>query len=147
MSRGQEGSEASKGELGPLSGTTYRVYKYMFRFGKPVRVHDIQRALKLSSPSVAQYHVEKLLRFNLVREDRDGYVVDRVVFDNIVRVRRVAVPVQIAYVGFFAVVLFSLLTIFRPQTITSTYFVSVVGLMVAIGIFIRDALMTLRRIG
>ncbi len=132
--------------MGPLSGTTYRVYKYMFRVGRPVGVHDIQRALKLSSPSVAEYHVQKLLRFNLIREEREGYVVDRVVFENVIRIRRRAVPVQIAYVGFFAVLLASLLTIFRPQTITSTYFVSIVGLVVAMAIFIREAVMTLRRI-
>jgi predicted DNA-binding transcriptional regulator len=132
--------------LGPLSGTTYRVYKYMFSVGRPVGVHDIQRALKLSSPSVAEYHVQKLLRFNLIREEREGYVVDTVVFENIIRIRRRAVPVQIAYVGFFAVLLASLLTIFRPQTITSTYFVSIVGIIVAMAIFIREAVMTLRRI-
>ena len=35
-----------------LKGTTLRVYRCLYRAGTPMGIHDVQRALKLSSPSV-----------------------------------------------------------------------------------------------
>ena len=104
-----------------LKGTTLRVYRFIFREGKPVRIYEIQRALKLSSPSLAQYHVSKLLRVGLVKESENGYTVDRVVFGNLVRVRRMVVPFQITYAIFFAAALVVMLTVLRPPTLTSLY--------------------------
>jgi len=131
----------------PLSGTTYRVYKFVFKAPKPVGVYDIQRGLNLSSPSVAQYHTKKLLRLGLIREEQDGFVVDKNVFENVVRIRRMAIPVQVAYVGFFAIILGALLTFLRPQIVTSTYFVALVSSLVAFLIFVQQAVRTLRRVG
>ena len=85
-----------------LKGTTYRVYRYMYRAGKPVRVNDVQRDLKLSSPSVAQYHLKKLLRLGLVKEVPEGYAIDKVIYENMVRIGRVTIPFQAAYIAFFA---------------------------------------------
>jgi len=130
----------------PLSGTTYRVYKFIFKAAKPVGVYDIQRGLDLSSPSVAQYHTKKLLQMGLIREEPEGYVVDKNLFENVVRIRRMAIPVQVAYVGFFAILLDALLTLLRPQIITSTYFVALVSSLVALLIFVQQTIHTLRRV-
>jgi predicted DNA-binding transcriptional regulator len=74
-----------------LKGTTFRVYKLLYTEGRPLGIHDIQKALGLSSPSVSQYHVKKLVSAGLVREQESekgtGYIVDKVVFENIIRIR------------------------------------------------------------
>jgi DNA-binding transcriptional ArsR family regulator len=140
-----EGGDAAGPE--PLTGTTYRVYRYMFKAGGPVGIYDIQRGLKLSSPSVAQYHVKKLLQMGLVKEEGQGYVVDKVVFDNVIRIRRVAIPVQVGYIAFFAVLLGALLTLLRPSVVSSVYFVAVISSVTALIIFVQQAVRTLRRVG
>ena len=130
----------------PLTGTTYRVYRYLFKAGVPIGVYDIQRALNLSSPSVAQYHVKKLLQMGLIKEESQGYVLDKIVFDNIIRIRRIAIPTQVGYVAFFAVILGALLTL-RPSVLSSVYFIAIISSATALLIFVQQAIRTLRRIG
>ncbi len=55
-----------------LSGTTWDVYLYILTSKDPVGVRDVWRTLEFSSPSLAQYHVNKLLALNLLRQTTDG---------------------------------------------------------------------------
>ena len=105
-----------------VSGTTLRVYRYMYRAGTAVGIRDVQRALSLSSPSVAEYHIKKLVRAGLVQEREGGYAVDRVIFENVIRIRKTIIPLQTAYAAFFLSTLAILLTVFRPASVTSLYF-------------------------
>jgi hypothetical protein len=75
-----------------LKGTTYKIYLHLVKIGKPEGISEVQKSLGLSSPSVAQYHIGKLLKMGLVREEQQGYVVDRLVLENIIRIRRRAIP-------------------------------------------------------
>ena len=50
-------TRANKDEL---EGTTLNAYLYVIRKGKPVGPRDVMKALKLSSPSVAYRHLQKL---------------------------------------------------------------------------------------
>jgi hypothetical protein len=117
-----------------LKGTTLRVYRYMYRAGVPMGIHDVQRGLGLSSPSVAEYHIKKLLRAGLVQEKEGAYAVDRVVFENLIRIRRTVIPFQTAYVAFFLTTLLVLVVFLRPAVVTSLYFfaltVNVGGLVI-----------------
>jgi hypothetical protein len=123
-----------------LQGTTLRVYRFLFKQGKPVRIHDIQKVLNLSSPSVAQYHVAKLLRAELIRETEEGYVVDRVVLGNLVRVRRMVLPYQITYTVFFAVALVVLILVLRPAgPPTSAYVFSVIVIFIGFAISLFES--------
>ena len=72
-----------------LRGTTLRIYRFMYREGRPLGLHEIQRALGLSSASIPQYHINKLIKAGLVKEDEggSGYYVDRLVFENMIRIR------------------------------------------------------------
>src|SRR5712691_10426798 len=98
--------EAPGGKYDPyLKGTTYRIYRHLLRQRRQVGISDIQKALRFSSPSVAEYHIGKLLNMGLVREEQGGYIIDKVVFENVIRIRRVSIPVQTAYVLFFVVTL------------------------------------------
>ncbi len=129
-----------------LKGTTYRVYRYMYRAGKPVRVNDVQRDLKLSSPSVAQYHLKKLLRLGLVKEVPEGYAIDKVIYENMVRIGRVTIPFQAAYVAFFAACVLVLATFLRPGILTSTYVFSLGAIVVALAVTVYETWKTLTRL-
>jgi DNA-binding transcriptional ArsR family regulator len=55
-----------------IRGTTLRVYWYLFRNTKPVGVRETQRALSMSSPSTALYHLEKLRELGVTDKDEMG---------------------------------------------------------------------------
>ncbi len=64
--------EADTSKGGRVEGTTLRVYRFIFRQGHPVGVHDVQRAMGFASASTAHYHVQKLLTMGLVKSDANG---------------------------------------------------------------------------
>ena len=123
-----------------------KVYRFVYKAGRPVRVNDIQRGLGLSSPSVAEYHVKKLLGFGLLREETEGYVVDRVIWSNIIRFRRMSIPVQAAYTAFFTAALIVILTLFRPPSISAAYFFTLLVVSVGILISVYEAFKTLKNV-
>jgi len=127
-----------------LKGTTLRVYRFIFKEGKPVRIHDIQRALNLSSPSLAQYHVGKLLQAGLVKESESGYTVDRVLFGNLMRVKRMVLPLQITYAVLFASALTVMLTVLRPPMLTSLYVFALVVIWIALAASLYESLKAIR---
>jgi len=126
-----------------LKGTTLRVYRYMYRSGTPLGIHDVQRGLELSSPSVAEYHIRKLAAAGLIQEREGGYTVDRVMFENMIRIRRTVIPFQTTYATFFAATLVILLVILRPATITSVYVFAVAINVAALLVSIYEAVRTL----
>ncbi len=139
-----ETSEDNYGDS--LRGTTMNVYRYMYKAGTVVRINDIQRGLGLSSPSVAHYHVQKLLQFGLIREEQEGYVIDKVIFSNVVRFRKISIPYQAAYLAFFVASLVVMLTVLRPSSVTATYFFALLVIAVAAVIAVYEAIKTLRRL-
>ena len=139
-------SSNDEGVTAQLKGTTYHVYRFMLKQRQPVGISDIQRGIGLSSPSVAQYHVRKLLQMGLIREEQGGYLVDKVVFENVIRIRRVSIPIQAAYVSFFGALLFFLLVFLRPVTIDSVYYFAVVVNVSALGISVFEMAKTLKRL-
>ena len=63
-----------------LRGTTLRVYWYMLSQDESVGVREVQRAVGMSSPSVASHHLSKLVSWELVEQLPDNsYEVSRVV--------------------------------------------------------------------
>jgi hypothetical protein len=168
-------NEKKRSEAGgvELTGTTLRVYRYLYRMGKPCGIREIQRGLGLSSSSVALYHVRKLLDAGLIREERErpspvdgdprsngpdengsqgdpakgssGYVVDRVIYENMIRIRRSLIPVQVAYSMFFATALVVLLLILRPSAVSGAYVFALFVIAAACGIFGYQAFKSLSR--
>jgi hypothetical protein len=55
-----------------IHGTTLRVYWYLFKSPRPVGVRETQRALSMSSPSIALYHLEKLRELEVANKDESG---------------------------------------------------------------------------
>ena len=53
-------------------GTTLNVYSYVVKQGKPVGPREVMRGTKLSSPSVAYWHLQKLENAGLVEKNGTG---------------------------------------------------------------------------
>lgn len=122
-----------------LKGTTLSVFRFIFREGKPVGPREIQRGLELSSVSIATYHLTKLLEAGLIRETPEGYVVDKRMFENVIRIRRLLIPVQISYVAFLATAIVMLLTILRPPVTYPSYYFSIAILLILSAVSLLEA--------
>jgi len=59
-----------------IYGKTWDVYLCILTSNGPVGVREIWRGLKLSSPSLAQYHVNKLLELKLIEPVEGKYRVN-----------------------------------------------------------------------
>jgi predicted DNA-binding transcriptional regulator len=130
---------------GNLNGTTLRVYRYLFRQGgKSVGIHEVQSALGLSSPSVAHYHIRKLVEEGLVKEGSNGYLVEAILFENMIRVKKSLLPIQLPYLVLFLLSLLALLVFFDQQTISGVYPVSIASNIVAVSIFAWETIHAFR---
>jgi hypothetical protein len=87
-----------------LTGTTLRVYKLLVTTGRPIGPREIQRALKLSSHTIASFHLEKLMRHGLaVRNELTGaYSVNRLYLKHYVLMRRHLIPRYFFYAFLFS---------------------------------------------
>jgi hypothetical protein len=89
-----------------LKGNTLRVYVYALK-KRRVGVREVQRALLMSNPSLAQYHLNKLKDLGLVSENNGEYeVVGEVKVDvmrDFLRVGTLIVPRFIFYAVVFTV--------------------------------------------
>ena len=122
-----------------LEGTTRRVFRFVYRHQGPVGVHDVQRGLGLSSPSVAHYHISKLLKAGLLKEEGDGYAVTKATFENMVRIRKTAFPLHAGYAAFFLTALIILMTVMRPVQLSSTYLFAAIVVLVAFLVSVAEA--------
>lgn len=127
-----------------LKGTTLKVYRYLFKLGKPAGIRDIQRALGLSSSSVAEYHLKKLLQGGLIREEGEGYVVDRNVWQNMVRMRRTVIPIQAFFVVLFAASVVVMLTVLRTNPAEGFVF-GLAVVAISLGLSLYETLRSIRR--
>jgi predicted DNA-binding transcriptional regulator len=89
-----------------LKGNTLRVYIYALKKRK-VGVREVQRSLRLSNPSLAQYHLNKLKEMGLVKENGSEYeIVNEVKVDimrDFLRVGTLIVPRFVFYAVFFTI--------------------------------------------
>ena len=61
-----------KGINEDLEGTTLNVYLHIVKKGKPVGPRDVMKALRLSSPSVAYRHLQKLEDLGYIQKNDYG---------------------------------------------------------------------------
>ena len=55
-----------------MSETSWNAYLHILTSRKPQGVREVWRALNLSTPSLAQYHINKLLRLSLIETTPNG---------------------------------------------------------------------------
>ena len=55
-----------------INGTAKRVYLYLLKKGKPVKLSEIRRDLNLGSSALVKYHVDNLVEKRLVKKVDEG---------------------------------------------------------------------------
>jgi hypothetical protein len=128
-----------------LTGNTAQVYRYAVKQGKPIGVREVQRALKLSSPTLAAYHLDKLEEAGLLKQTPDGYIVEKLVLENFVKVRQLLLPKYLFYFALFATALLFQLILFRPTQLTREYLFSTIMLGVAAAYFAYETAITVQK--
>lgn len=118
-----------------LRGNTAQVYRYAVKMGKPVGVREVQKALNLSSPRLASYHLEKLEEAGLLKQTSEGFIVDKLVLENFVRLYRLLVPKYFLYFAFFAAATLFEVILFKPPEITREYTFATAILTIATAYF------------
>lgn len=91
-----------------VKGNTLRVYLFLLRHG-PSELREVQRGLDMSTPSLASYHLDKLIAIGYVSQNGNGqYVASKdassEIIDGFTRIGVILVP-QL----FFIAVLFTIL--------------------------------------
>jgi DNA-binding transcriptional ArsR family regulator len=128
-----------------LKGTTLRVYWHLLRSGKPTTIRHLQRDLSFSSPSVASYHLEKLIDMGLVKKVRGDYELKKTVsleaMSSFVRISHLMIPRYIFYTTFF----FTLLIVFMVGYVGSLSLQGVFALVFGVSGFIITGYETWRQ--
>ncbi len=122
-----------------LRGNTLRVYWYMLQQSKPVGVREVQRALGMSSPSVASHHLSKLLDLDLIAKQTDNtYELKQIVkvgtLRNFVAYRGVLLP-RYAFVAFFFTaftIAYLVIAVFAPVSTFDRYVALALGIVGAL---------------
>ncbi len=114
-----------------LRGLTLKVYKFILQNNKPVGIREVQRGLNLSSPTLALYHMNKLEEAGLIKKEADGYVADRIILQNLIRLRRVLIPRNFFYMIFLLTSLVMLIVFLRPPTLSREYIFSLTVISIA----------------
>ena len=110
-----------------LRGTTLEVYRFLLKSNKPVGTRELQRALNLSSPSVATYHLSKLEDAGILKREGGGFTVSKYLLENSIKVNRFLIPRYFFYAVFAITVLAVELTLMRPTLLTREYVFSVLA--------------------
>jgi hypothetical protein len=104
-----------------LRGNTLRVYWYMLTKNEPVGVREVQRALGMSSPSVAVHHLRKLVSLELSTQLPDNsYELTKIVkvgvLRNFVAYRGILLPRYMFIALFFTMytITYLILTLIAP---------------------------------
>jgi len=125
-----------------LKGTTLEVYRFLLKKNKPLGIREIQRALNLSSPSVATYHLTKLEEVGLIKRESGGYVVNKFLLEYSIKISRFLIPRYLFYAVFAVAVLITELTFMKPVLLTREYVFSVVATAIFVLAFSYEALKT-----
>ncbi len=107
-----------------LRGLTLKVYRFILKNDKPVGIREVQRALNLSSPTLALYHMNKLEEAGFIKKELNGYVADRIILENLIRLRGVLIPRNFFYTVFLVTSLIFLVVFLRPSILTREYIFS-----------------------
>ena len=121
-----------------LRGTTLDVYQLLLKSNKPYRIREIQRELNLSSPSQAQYHLNKLEEAGLLKRKMGNYVINKVLLENCVKISRFLIPRYLFYSVFALAVLFIELIFLRPTVLNREYLFFTVTTSVFVAIFLYE---------
>jgi len=112
-----ESNETGEAKETQIHGTTLRVYWFLLKSARPVGVRETQRALSMSSPSTALYHLDKLRELGVTEKDAIGqyYVKDQVHVGTLKMFLRVGHLILPRYL-FYAIFLTTALAVYAVGT-------------------------------
>jgi DNA-binding transcriptional ArsR family regulator len=110
-----------------LRGTTLEVYRFLLKSSKPVGIREVQRALDLSSSSVATYHLSKLEEAGLIKKELGGFIVNKFLLENSIKINRFLIPRYFFYSVFAIAVLLTELTVMKPAFLYREYVFSLIA--------------------
>jgi DNA-binding transcriptional ArsR family regulator len=125
-----------------LKGTTLEVYRFLLKSNKPVGIRELQRALNLSSSSVATYHLSKLEDAGLLKREEGGYSVSKFLLENSIKISRFLIPRYFFYSIFALAVLILELTVMAPAVLYREYVFSVIATSVFLFFFVYETAKT-----
>jgi DNA-binding transcriptional ArsR family regulator len=127
-----------------LRGTTLEVYRFLLKSDKPVGTRELQRALNLSSSSVAVYHLSKLEDAGLLKRELGGFIVSKFLLENSIKINRFLVPRYFFYAIFAIAILIIELTIMKPTVLYREYVFSLVATLILAFFFCYETVKTWR---
>jgi hypothetical protein len=74
-----------------------------------------------------------------VKEEGEGYSVDKNVFEGMIRIRRRVVPLYTAYAAFLLTAFVALVTVMRPIQLSSVYLFAVIVVLIAVLVSLAEA--------
>ena len=128
-----------------LKGTTLEVYRFLLKSSKPVGTRELQRALNLSSSSVATYHLTKLEDAGLLKREAGGFSVSKYLLENSIKVAKFLIPRYFFYAVFAVAVLLIELTVLRPAALYQEYVFSLVATAVMVVFLCYETVKTWKR--
>ncbi len=120
-----------------LRGKAWKVYWLLLKQGCPMSAREVQRALRFSSPSVAQHHLERLRELGLVEKQPSGgsYVlvsdVKVGVLQHFVKFGRLLFPRYFFYAVFVTTLYLVYLILFMQSFSRETVFIAFFGAVVS----------------
>jgi len=106
-----------------ITGNTLRVYLHLIRNG-PCELREVQRGLSLSTPSLASYHLNRLVSAGYVKQDSDGkYLAIKEASTEILEGYTKVGTALVPQLFFFAVLFTILIVFFSYQAINSPEFI------------------------
>lgn len=114
-----------------LKGRTMRVYWYMLQNREPLGRRDIQRGTRLSSASLAEYHLKKLVGMGLAEQNTMGeYYICKTVQLGVMRFYWVfmsnLIPRFVLYITFYVTTLIMVLSFFGSLPLPSLVLILVI---------------------
>ena len=95
----------------PPEGTSLRVYLFMLHQRKPVSSTEVRDGARLSTASLALYHLERLSRAGLVRRTPEGFLADKMVLKGFILARGHVLSSSLFVVAFFSTTLVLMLVV------------------------------------
>ena len=120
-----------------LKGKAWNVYWLLLKNGEPMSVREVAKALRFSSPSVANHHLEQLIQIGLVERQEIGgnyALVGEVkigVLRHFVKLGRMVFPRYFFYALFSSAFYLTYLTLFMETVTQETLFVIAFGAIVS----------------
>ncbi len=122
-----------------VKGRTLVVYIFLLRQNRPLSAREIQRKTRISSPSLALYHLNKLEKLGLVERDaQEGFFAAKVVKTGIltffVVIGRLLIPRYVFYAVFTTCFLIVTLLLF-DWVLTPAFLLLTVVLVFSVCVF------------